>query len=99
MMKPEKITAARQLYDSKEDTLASIARTLGVRRPTLYLYICQADQPMGSALMSPSNPQRPPPPRPRPAPPPAPPPKPRPAEKRGGKKPGTESTGPMTKRP
>jgi DNA invertase Pin-like site-specific DNA recombinase len=38
-MTPEKLTVARQMYDSRRHTLAVIAATVGVSRSTLYRYL------------------------------------------------------------
>jgi AcrR family transcriptional regulator len=35
-MTPERLEAARQLYDSRQHTTAEIAATLGVSRATIY---------------------------------------------------------------
>jgi DNA invertase Pin-like site-specific DNA recombinase len=36
VMSPEKLAVARQMYASREHTVAAIARTLGVSRATIY---------------------------------------------------------------
>ena len=38
-MTPEKLTVARQMYDSKEHTLDTIAATIEVSRSTLYRHL------------------------------------------------------------
>lgn len=40
-MTPEKITVARQMYGSRDYTVAQIARTLGVSRGTIYQHLNQ----------------------------------------------------------
>ena len=46
VMTPAKITAARQMYDSREHTVEAIARALGVSRATIYRAL--ADEPRGA---------------------------------------------------
>ena len=41
-MTPEKIKMARKLYDSKEYTVESIAKELGVSRKTVYRHLGDA---------------------------------------------------------
>ena len=38
-MTPEKIARARQMYDERKYTVAEIARTVGVSRPTIYRHL------------------------------------------------------------
>ena len=41
-MTPEKLAVARQMYDSKEHTLDTIAATIEVSRSTLYRHLADA---------------------------------------------------------
>jgi DNA invertase Pin-like site-specific DNA recombinase len=41
-MTPEKVTVARQMYDSKEYTVETIAKTVGVSRKTIYRHLSPA---------------------------------------------------------
>lgn len=41
-MTPEKIKIARQLYDSREHTVDTIAKTLGVSRKTIYRHLARS---------------------------------------------------------
>jgi AcrR family transcriptional regulator len=47
-MTPTKLALARQLYDSREHSLAEIARTLGVSRASIYRHLEQT--PAGTSL-------------------------------------------------
>jgi DNA invertase Pin-like site-specific DNA recombinase len=48
-MTPEKIARARQMYDERKYTVAEIARTVGVSRPTIYRHLAeQKDQGEGA---------------------------------------------------
>ncbi len=38
-MTPQKAALARQLYDTREHTVAAIARTLGVSRASIYRHL------------------------------------------------------------
>jgi AcrR family transcriptional regulator len=38
-MTPDKLTVARQMYDSRQHTVAGIAATIGVSRSTLYRHL------------------------------------------------------------
>ncbi len=38
-MTPERVKLARQLYDAREQSVESIAKTLGVSRRTLYRHL------------------------------------------------------------
>ena len=38
-MTPQKLAVARQLYDSRQHTVAAIAQTLGVSRASLYRHL------------------------------------------------------------
>ncbi|MBV9132035.1 MAG: recombinase family protein [Chloroflexi bacterium] len=49
-MTPTKLTLARQLYDSREHTLAEIARTLGVSRASIYRHLRQIPAAAGASL-------------------------------------------------
>jgi DNA invertase Pin-like site-specific DNA recombinase len=44
-MTPHKLDIARQLYHAREHTVAEIADTLGVSRPTIYRHLGSAPQP------------------------------------------------------
>ena len=39
VMTPERVKLARQLYDAREQSVESIAKTLGVSRRTLYRHL------------------------------------------------------------
>jgi DNA invertase Pin-like site-specific DNA recombinase len=43
-MTPEKIAVARQMYDSKQHTMDTIARTVGVSRQTVYQHLQPAEE-------------------------------------------------------
>src|SRR5918998_1303271 len=43
VMTPQKLAVARQLYDSRQHTVAAIAKTLGVSRASLYRHLPAAD--------------------------------------------------------
>jgi DNA invertase Pin-like site-specific DNA recombinase len=48
VMTPQKLAVARQLYDSRQHTVAAIAKTLGVSRASLYRHL-RPDSPVPTA--------------------------------------------------
>jgi DNA invertase Pin-like site-specific DNA recombinase len=57
-MTPTKIALARQLYDSREHSLAEIARTLGVSRASIYRHLMRRPAAERAAGPQPSRRQR-----------------------------------------
>jgi DNA-binding transcriptional regulator LsrR (DeoR family) len=41
-MTPEKLTVAQQLYESRQHTVATIAKTVGVSRASIYRHLHRA---------------------------------------------------------
>jgi DNA-binding phage protein len=61
-MTPEKIDVTRAMYASRHHTLAKIAKTVGMSRPTLYRHLLTAaatDQTRGQGRAGPERLRRP----------------------------------------
>jgi DNA invertase Pin-like site-specific DNA recombinase len=63
VMPPDKVTTARQMYDSKEFTVEAIARVLGVSRASIYRHLTAVDpgeKPRNGEASAKTQPARPP---------------------------------------
>ncbi|MHB8394631.1 MAG: helix-turn-helix domain-containing protein [Candidatus Dormibacteria bacterium] len=58
MMSPDKVAAARRMYESKEFTIEAIVRVLGVSRASIYRHFADAEKagPESLHLAPPSKP-------------------------------------------